>query len=99
MRQTSVAHSRTAERKTLQTSDVGELTQSLVGDLGIAQPKPLELMQIPKVCRANVGNGIEVHVQCLKIGQSFCDGPGLSDTGGSQIMVPDGGPKDEPIEG
>ena len=29
----------------------------------------------------------------------YCDSPGLSDTGGSQIMVPHGGPKDEPDEG
>ncbi len=28
-----------------------------------------------------------------------CDSPGLSDTGGSQIMVPTGGSKDEPDEG
>jgi len=28
-----------------------------------------------------------------------CDSPGLSDTGESQIMVPNGGPKDEPDEG
>jgi len=27
-----------------------------------------------------------------------CDSPGLSDTGGSQIMVPTGGSKDEPVE-
>jgi hypothetical protein len=28
-----------------------------------------------------------------------CDSPGLSDTGGSQIMVANGGSKDEPDEG
>jgi hypothetical protein len=28
----------------------------------------------------------------------LCDSPGLSDTGGSQIMVPTGGSKDEPVE-
>ena len=30
--------------------------------------------------------------------RSLCDSSGLSDTGGSQIMVPTGGSKDEPVE-
>ena len=39
-----------------------------------------------------------IHEVIQAAGPRYCDSSGLSDTGGSQIMVPTGGSKDEPVE-